>query len=157
MELVGGTFLKFFLESFWVRGNFCRNEEQLSLQLSAQRMDTWNVQQEAVCHFTQGVVNQLPPLIWEESKIGNRKFLKMFIYFETESMQKWERGKERERIPSRLHTQHRVQRGAWPHDLRITTWAEIKSQTLNWLSHPGAPRKCFESTHVVVTGYSHPQ
>jgi len=21
----------------------------------------------------------------------------------------------------------------------IKTWAEIKSQTLNWLSHPGAP------------------
>ena len=27
----------------------------------------------------------------------------------------------------------------WFHDPEIMTWAEIKSRTLNWLSHPGTP------------------
>ena len=40
---------------------------------------------------------------------------------------------------------HRAQHGVWSHDAEIMTWAEIKSQMLNWLSHPGAPTKktCF--------------
>ena len=45
-----------------------------------------------------------------------------------------ERG--RERIPSRLCTDSV---GLQPTDRGITTCAEIKSQTLNRLSHPGAP------------------
>ena len=28
---------------------------------------------------------------------------------------------------------------SWDHNSEIVTWAEIKSQILNWLSHPGAP------------------
>ena len=52
---------------------------------------------------------------------------------------------ERENIPQRLHTV-----SAEPHDvgLRLTnreimTRAEIKRQTLNRLSHPGAPARDF--------------
>ena len=50
-----------------------------------------------------------------------------------------ERDRGRERIPSRLHTQHGARCGARSHDPGITTRAEIESQTLNPLSHPGAP------------------
>ena len=41
-----------------------------------------------------------------------------------------------ERILSRLHSQHGAQWRAWSHNLEIMTWAEIKSWTLDWLSHP---------------------
>lgn len=46
---------------------------------------------------------------------------------------------ERERVLSRLHTQHGAWRGAWSHDPGIVTWTQIKSQVFNKLSHPGAP------------------
>ena len=57
------------------------------------------------------------------------------------------RGREKERMLSRLHTQHRAwhrapckaPRGAPSQDPGIMIWADIKSRTLNWLSHPGAP------------------
>ena len=49
------------------------------------------------------------------------------------------RDRGRERIPNRLHAQCRAGRGAPSHNLEIMTWAKIKSQMLNWLSHPGAP------------------
>ena len=69
----------------------------------------------------------------------------MCIYFwETETEHKWERNRERgrHRFRSRLQVlscQHRVRCGArtrklWDHDLS-------RSQTLNWLSHPGTPSK----------------
>ena len=47
----------------------------------------------------------------------------------------------KERILSRLHSQHRAQHGSilWPWDQE---WAKIRSEMLNWLSHPGAPL-CF--------------
>ena len=38
---------------------------------------------------------------------------------------------------SHLHTQSGAQYGAEPHDPEINTRAEIKSQILNRLSHPG--------------------
>ena len=47
----------------------------------------------------------------------------------------WER--ERERILSRLHSWNGVWCRAQSHNPEIMTWAEIKSRTLNWLSHPG--------------------
>ena len=50
----------------------------------------------------------------------------------------WGRSRERERIPSRLHTQCRAGRGTPAHDLGIVTWAEIQILMLNPLSHPGA-------------------
>jgi len=53
------------------------------------------------------------------------------------------RGRRRERILSRLHVQHRAWRGARSHDPEIMTWAKIKSQMLNRLSHPGTPLKDF--------------
>ena len=56
----------------------------------------------------------------------------------------WEgagRGRGRKRISSRLHTQHGAQHGAWTHNPEIMTWAKIKSQIFNWLSHPSAPQR----------------
>ena len=54
--------------------------------------------------------------------------------------------KEKGRISSRLHTQGRARHRAQSHNLEIMTWAEIKSQTFNQLSHPGAPSHLFWST-----------
>ena len=44
----------------------------------------------------------------------------------------------RERISSRLHANCRAWLGTGSQDPEIMTWAEIKSQTLNRLSHTGA-------------------
>jgi len=44
---------------------------------------------------------------------------------------------EGERV--RFLTECRAWRGAQSHDLEISTWAETKSQTFNWLCHPSAP------------------
>ena len=71
----------------------------------------------------------------------------LYVYREItrECMQGWDGGAKRgrERILSRLHTQH----GAWhrdqPHYPEIMTWSEIKSLTFNWLSHLGGPGKCY--------------
>ena len=52
---------------------------------------------------------------------------------------KWGRGREREKILSRLHSQHGVQQEAPSHDLEITTWVETKNWTLSPLYLPGAP------------------
>ena len=49
------------------------------------------------------------------------------------------RGRGRERIPSILCTEHGAQCGASSRNPEIMTWADIKSQMLNFLSHPGAP------------------
>ena len=66
----------------------------------------------------------------------------MFVYFERERGKAWagEGQRGRERIPSRLHavsTDPDVGLESTNHE--IMTWAEIKSQRLNWLSHPGTP------------------
>ena len=51
-----------------------------------------------------------------------------------------ERERGRERIPSRFHTiSTEPYVGLDLTNCENTTWAEIKSQTLNQLSHPGAP------------------
>ena len=71
-------------------------------------------------------------------------FFKMFIYFwerETETECEWGRDRDtwRHRIRTRLQalsSQHRAQ-------CRAGTWGSnlcSRSQTLNWLSHPGASR-----------------
>ena len=58
-------------------------------------------------------------------------FLKVYLLF-------FERG--RERIPGRLHTvSTETDVGLKLTNRDIMTWAEIKSWTLNRLSHPGAP------------------
>jgi len=44
-----------------------------------------------------------------------------------------------EKILSGLHAEHGAQRRAQSHSLEIMTSAKTKSQTLNWLSHPGTP------------------
>ena len=59
-------------------------------------------------------------------------FLSLFILREREREHIWRRAeKGRDRNPSRLC--------ALTHKCEIMTWTEIKSQQLNWLSHPGAP------------------
>ena len=70
----------------------------------------------------------------------------MFIYFETEREQESEheqgKGRERgrERVPSRLcAVSMELDVGLDLMNHKILTWAEIKSQTLNWLSHPDTP------------------
>ena len=55
---------------------------------------------------------------------------------------------EGERILSRFHTQC----GAGSHNPEIMTWLEIKSQMLNWLSHPGALRCLFKRLSKKVLG-----
>ena len=59
-----------------------------------------------------------------------------FFYYEEKSMSR--RGEGGAGILSRLHAQGRVRHGAQSRDPGIMTWAEIKSQMLNRLSHPGA-------------------
>ena len=78
-------------------------------------------------------------------------FLIMFIYF-------WERERKRERenelgrgqregdtesqAGSRLWAvSAEPDAGLEPTEHKIVIWSEIKSQTLNWLSHPGSPKK----------------
>ena len=52
-----------------------------------------------------------------------------------------ERERGRERIPSRFHSANmEPDAGLEPINYEITTWAEIKSQTLNQLNHPGTLR-----------------
>lgn len=53
----------------------------------------------------------------------------LFIWERVSMSRGRDRGRRRERIPSRLCT----------HDPKIITWAETRSQMLNELSHPGTP------------------
>lgn len=65
-------------------------------------------------------------------------FLKILFILEKEH--KWGRGKVRggERIPNRPYTEHGARHRTQSQNLEFMTQAEIKSQTLNRLSHPGA-------------------
>ena len=53
---------------------------------------------------------------------------------------RWEEQREKERISSWLPTECGASLRAQFYDPEIMTWAKTKSQTLNWLSHPGAPK-----------------
>ena len=55
------------------------------------------------------------------------------------AVRRGQRKRERERLSSWLPTEHRVGGRAASQDPEIMTWAKIKSQSLNWLSHPGIP------------------
>ena len=67
-------------------------------------------------------------------------FLRIHLFIlEIEEECSGEGQQEREKVPSRLHTQCGTQHGAHSHDPEITTWAKIKSQMLNRLCHPGIP------------------
>ena len=63
----------------------------------------------------------------------------MYLFWERDSGRRAEGG--RERIPGRFCAQPRAQGRAQCHHHEIMTWTKIKSQTLNWLSHLGAPDK----------------
>ena len=73
---------------------------------------------------------------------GAKVDLKIFfssLFILREHMHKW--GWGRERILSRLHTvSTEPNAGLEPTNCKIMTWAKTKSRTLNWLSHPGAPK-----------------
>ena len=65
-------------------------------------------------------------------------FFRCYLFiWERENERAWVGG--RDRGTSRLPTEYWAQHGAWSHNPEIMTWAEIKSQMLNQLSHPGAP------------------
>ena len=89
--------------------------------------------------------------LWElniEVKLGYFCFFIFFLILEIEKereggreqVRAGERSRGRERISSKFHAQRGVWHGAQFHDSGITTWAKIKSQSLNWLSHPGTPK-----------------
>ena len=59
-------------------------------------------------------------------------------FFLRERVSRGERGQS-ERISSRLHAGQGARCGTQSHDPEIVTWAKIKSQRLNQLSHPGTP------------------
>ena len=62
---------------------------------------------------------------------------------------------EIERILSRLHIQHRAQCWAQSQDSEIMTLAEIKSPTLNQLSHLSTPNfSCFLASFKLVSFFS---
>ena len=50
-----------------------------------------------------------------------------------------QRGRESERLSSRLHAQHETQPGALSHNSEIMTWAKTKGWIFNQLSPPGTP------------------
>ena len=70
--------------------------------------------------------------------------------------------REREKIPSRIHTQHGAQHEAQSHDPGIVTWAEIKSGMLNPQTHRGTlvwgqfkdPTQALQLKHRVNRGPS---
>ena len=76
-------------------------------------------------------------------------------------MWEWERGrgreKGRERVPSRLHAVNKEPDVGLKHtNCEITTWAEIKSQTLNQLSHPGTVECGFLTRNRVLNQKTKP-
>ena len=69
----------------------------------------------------------------------------------------FERESAGERIWSGLHAKPGAWRRAQSYDGSIKTWAETKSQTLNQLSHPGAPSNLFHTaTSLLHALWFHP-
>ena len=67
-------------------------------------------------------------------------------------MWEWEKGRRRERVPSRLHTVSvEPDMGLKLTNCEITTSAKIESQILNRLSHPGTPSifLCTFAIHIL--------
>ena len=69
-------------------------------------------------------------------------FLNLFIYLDRERAGKQGRGRNRERIPSRLlDISVEPESGLELTNCEITTRAEIRSRPLNQLNHPGTPKR----------------
>ena len=80
----------------------------------------------------------------------------IYLFWEREREQ-WKRGRERrsERISSRVRTVSvGPHEGLYPRNSEIMTWAKIKSQMLNQLSHPDSPhfRTFYESLCPLYSG-----
>ena len=78
--------------------------------------------------------------------IRRRCFLKMFIYLfqerERERGNMHRKGRERERIPTRVHAvSAEPDVGLNPTNCEIMTWVKIKSWEFNKLSHPGSSKE----------------
>ena len=86
----------------------------------------------SLCKWCTGLHHQsrLFPGLWPMDQL--LFFLKIYLFI-LESGRGAEG--EEERNPSRLCTEHRAWHGAWSQDPEIMTWAETKSQMLNWLRH----------------------
>ena len=70
------------------------------------------------------------------------KSLCIYVSGETETMWVWVGQRERERIPSRLHTSvQSLTRGSNPGNHEIMTWAKTKSQMLDWATQASRPPK----------------
>ena len=79
----------------------------------------------------------LHSLLLSENTYISPLFLSIYFFWERlrGGVEGW-RERERERILKRLQAQHRAWHRAWSHHPEIMTWAEIKSWTVNQLSHP---------------------
>ena len=67
-------------------------------------------------------------------------FLSFYLFLRERQMPKSQRERDRDNIPSSLRTvSTEPDAGLELMNQEIITWAETKSQMLNWLSHPGTP------------------
>ena len=116
---------------------------QAGLKLTNREIITW-AKTESVTQLTEPPQH---PLLW---------FFLMFTYFERESMSRGGAEKEgRQRTPSRLLTvSTEPTMGLDLTKREIMTWAEIKSQTLKWLSHPGIREHKFLKARVALWIFS---
>ena len=78
--------------------------------------------------------------------LKSREWLWFLIFFNThlfilrEKEKDWERERERGSQAGSAFSAQSWMQGSISSTLEIMTWAEIKSQLLIWLSHPGAPK-----------------
>ena len=70
-------------------------------------------------------------------------FVLRFYFLILRERESNERGRGREKISGRLHTEWGAPRGAWSLNTEIMTWAEIRRQTVNPPCPPGAPGSQF--------------
>ena len=92
-----------------------------------------------------GEVNVGRQVVWSKSQVHilealkkQESFICIYFFFERENMSGGAEG-EGEKVKQTLCWARSP--GAPSHDPEIMTWAEIKSQILNWLSHPGTPKQ----------------
>ena len=70
-------------------------------------------------------------------------YLKKVYLFWKEKLCEWRQAQKREERENPKESVCHQWHSAGPHYPEIMTWAKIKNETLNWLSHPGAPGRCW--------------